>query len=74
MAKTPKKLVTWKQWVVCTCAAFGGVAYAVGREYHYTGSIQTITIANAAIAFCLAVAIMIVIFRYANRPERGEKK
>jgi hypothetical protein len=73
MGESPKKLVTWKQWVMVVPAIFVGVGFYLLQRYHEAGGIRTGDIVAAAVTVLVALGIATTIFWYANRPERGGK-
>jgi len=74
MPDSPKKLVTWKQWVLILSAAAIGTHWSLYWEYRDTGSVRPGSIVNSAIAFCFCAAITAAISWYANRPESEDKR
>jgi len=73
MADSPKKLVTWKQWVLALSAAAVGASLSLYREYRDTGSVQAGSIVLSMFVFCVGLGIIAAVFWYANRPESEDK-
>jgi len=73
MDKPPPKLVTWKNWAIVIPAILVGTSWRPIKEYYATGSVSGLTITIAVVVFCMAMGLVLVIFRHANRPEKGNK-
>lgn len=69
-AKQPKLMTRGKFTLVLALLLVGASLQPV-REYLATGTISTVTAIAAAIAFCVGLAMLLVMGWWANRPERG---
>jgi hypothetical protein len=66
------KLMTRGRYVLGTAAVIVGASLQPIREYRTGGIISRATVISAAIAFCLGLALVLVVGWWANRPERGD--
>jgi hypothetical protein len=68
-----RKLITWRQWVLAISALVAGAGYHLFQRCKARHCVERSEIVTTMIAFCIGLAIVIALFIYANRPERGEK-
>jgi hypothetical protein len=67
------KLAGPKQWAMALTATGIGVSLSLFREYNDTGAVALTSVVRSLVIFCLGVALIAAVFRYANRPEPGDK-
>ena len=65
----PPKLFTAKTFFIAVLAAFAGTSFPIVREFGKTGSVSGFTITCSAIGFGIALVVIILIGRHANKPE-----
>jgi hypothetical protein len=64
------KLVTKGKVVLMVSALVVGASLGIVREYRSHGAVSTATIGASVAAFIIGLIILIVISRYANKPEK----
>jgi hypothetical protein len=74
MADPPKKLVTWKNWVLMLLVLAAWAGYRLYRDYQAAGQFETVNVVSVIVAVSMGLIITIAVFLYANRPEPGAKK
>jgi hypothetical protein len=73
MADSPKKLVTWKQWVLAVAAAAVGASMSLYQEHRDTGAVAPSSIFSVVV-FLMVLGIIAAVFWYANQPESEVKQ
>jgi len=63
--------MTKGRFALCLAAVIVGASLRPIREYRTAGTVGIETAVIAAITFCVALSIVLVIGWWANRPERG---
>ena len=66
----PPKLYTKGTFVMMFCALLGGASMGMVREFRAKGTVSHATMGASAAAFVIGLIILIVISRYANKPEK----
>lgn len=51
----------------------GWTGYRLCRNYQDAGRFTTVNVASTLVSLCIGLIIVIAVFRYANRPEAGDK-
>ena len=70
MADEVPKLYTKKTFAIAFSAVLIGASLGIYREYRDTGSVSKVTIGASVVALLIGVIIIVVIGRYANKPEK----
>jgi hypothetical protein len=65
--------VTWKSWALILTTLVGWAAYRLYRDYQASRGFETANVVSTLVALCIGLIITVVMFRYANRPEAGDK-
>jgi hypothetical protein len=73
MGGPAKKLVTWKSWALIITTLVGWTAFRLYRDYQAARGFGTVNVVTTLVALCIGLIITVVVFRYANRPEPGDK-
>ena len=73
MTDAPKKLVTWKNWVLALLAAAVGASLSLYREFRDTGTVRASSVILSVFVFCVGLGIIAAVFWYANRPEKEDR-
>ncbi len=69
----PKRVFTWTNWVMVLLVLVGWAGYRLYDDYQAAGGFKVAKVFATAATFCIFLCIMIVVFRYANRPETKDK-
>jgi uncharacterized membrane protein len=72
MSAASPKLMTKGKFAMCLIAVIIGAALQPIREYRVTGTVSGLTVAIAAVVFCIGLAIVLAVGWWANRPERED--
>ena len=64
------KLFTAKSFAIAILAVLTGSSLSIIQEFRKTGTVSGITIGASIAAFILGLVIIILIARYANKPEK----
>jgi hypothetical protein len=74
MGNSPKKLVTWRSFLLVLLALFCWAPYRLYRDYQQAGGWEASSIIATGVTLALGVSIMFAVFWYANRPEPKDKR
>ena len=64
------KLMTKGKFVLLLGAVLVGASLGSVREYRAKGSVSTVTLVSSIAAFVVGLVILMVVTRYANKPEK----
>lgn len=73
MGDQPKKLVTWKNWVVLLVTLVGFVALWLYRAHQEAGGIEAKDVIAPLLGVCIVLVVFFFTARHANRPEPKDK-
>ena len=69
--KRPRpKLMTKGKFFIMFCALLVGASLGIVREYRSKGTVSVATIGASIAAFIIGLILIVVIGRYANKPEK----
>ena len=66
------KLFTWKQGIVIAVAVIVGAGFSIYRTYKEKGSLEKSDLVIGALAITTAIAFLVILGYYANRPENKD--